>query len=150
MANTGNIDSSHHYVEDINHDHNQRNQRSTYQNLNQSDNNDINANLLGRQTRPRAAQPQQEGFFKRWVVNPISYIGSIFCSRRGEQPSEEENQIFSLLPERVNNLNSFTTMIKTRIGILVLYQNNDYEYFTDLVNQVRKEEHIMDLLVRKF
>lgn len=150
MANTGNIDSSHHYVEDINHDRIQRNQRDSYQNnFNQSDNNDINENLLGRRShRAQSAQPSQEGFFKRWVINPINYIGSIFCSRRGDQPSEEENQIFSRLPEKVNNLNSFTTMIKTRIGILVLYQNTDYDFFNDLVNQVVREEHLMDLLVR--
>ena len=93
-------------------------------------------------------QPVQEGFFKRFVINPLAYVGSIFCSRRGDQPSEEENRIFSELPERINNINSFNTFIKTRIGILVLYQNTDLEYFTNLINNIKREEHLIDILVK--
>jgi hypothetical protein len=131
------MNDSPHYVEDI------TNNRSSqgYNRLSQNDN-EINTNLL-----PSTQRQEQQGFFRRWLINPLIYIGTLFCSRRGDTPSEEENRIFSELPEKVNNLNSFNTLTKTRVGILVLYQNSELEYFTNLINSVKKEEHIFDILV---
>lgn len=96
--------------------------------------------------RRRQSQP---GIFSRYVIRPLAYIGSLFCSRTGDRISEEESRIFSELPEKINNLNSFSTLIKTRIGILVLYQQSDLEYYNNFINEVKKEEYIMDILVSK-
>ena len=130
-----------HYDEDLNYGRSTQNNRG-YNQLTQNDN-QINSNLINSGTR----QQEQPGFFKRWVINPIVYLGSFFCSRRGDTPSDEENRIFSELPERITNLNSFNTLTKTRVGILVLYQNTDLEYYTNLVNEIKREEHTYDILV---
>jgi hypothetical protein len=127
-----------HYVEDIT----QNRPSQGYNRLSQNDN-EINTNLL-----PNSQRQEQPGFLRRWFINPLIYIGTFFCSRRGDTPSEEENRIFSELPEKVNNLNTFNTLTKTRIGILVLYQNSELEYFTNLINSVKKEVHTFDILVK--
>ena len=154
-GNTNIKSESLHYSEDISQSNkpkqklNSKN-RSGYNELDQSDN-EINVNLIGNNENGngrRQAEQEQPGLFKRFVINPLIYVSSFFCSRRGDQISEEESRIFSELPERISNTNSFNTIIKSRIGILVLYQNTDFEYFTDFVNNIKREEHIMDLLVK--
>lgn len=137
-----------HYTNDIN---NIRSSPGFYTNTNRNNvytrlsENDAEANQTLLTERQRQEQP---GFFTRWIVNPLKYVGSFFCSRRNDTPTEQENNIFISLPERVNNINSFNTLIKTRIGILIVYQNNDLDFLSNFVNSIKKEEYINDILVK--
>ena len=117
------------------------NRNETYARVSQNDN-DANQSLL-----TERANQEQPGFLTKWVINPIKYIGSFFCSRRNDTLSEDDNRVFSPLSKKVNNLISFNTQIKTRIGIMILYQRTDLDYFSNLVNSIQKEEYINEMLV---
>jgi hypothetical protein len=106
-----------------------------------------NETLLSNRGQIEPRTQDQPGIFHRFVIRPLAYLGSFFCSRRGDT-TEDENLIFEGLPEKVTNLNTFNTLIKTRIGMIVLYQHSDGEYFQRLVNDLKKEEYVMDILVK--
>jgi len=135
-SNLNNFNESHHYTEDIN-----RNSRAGYSNLNQNDN-EINVNIQNTDSSRR----QSPGIFSRYILNPIKKL-AIFLCPRGDQFTEEENRIFADLPEKVSNFNSFCTLIKSKIGIIILYTEQDLDFFTNIVNNLKREEHTMDTLV---
>jgi hypothetical protein len=108
--------------------------------------NEHNESLITSRREPEQSTQEQPGLFSRFVIRPLAYLGSFFCSKRGDT-TEDENLIFEGLPERVTNLNTFNTLIKTRIGLIVLYQHSDAEYFQKLINDMKKEEYVMDILV---
>jgi hypothetical protein len=135
-SNLNNFNESHHYRDDIN-----RNNRGGYSNLNQNDN-EINVNIQNTESRTR----QSPSIFSRYILNPIKRLATFLCPR-GDQFTEEENRIFSDLPEKVNNFNSFCTIIKSKIGIIILYTEQDLDFFTNIVNNLKREEHTMDTVV---
>lgn len=137
-----------HYVQDI-YPNTGRGQSRIYRGVSQNEENEMAATLLNQETNTRTQQTQEQpGLFYRFVVRPLAYLGSFFCSR-SRDTTEEENLIFAGLPEIVTNLNTFNTLIKTRIGLIVLYQHSDGEYFQNLVNEVKKQDYLMDILVCK-
>lgn len=73
-------------------------------------------------------------------------LATWICGRK--DTTLEENRIFADLPERVNNLSTFSTLIKTRIGMLVVYTPSDISYFENMIHELRSHEYMMDILVR--
>lgn len=131
-----------HYIEDIIPNTSRSHSRG-YRSIPQTDHNE---RLLSNTRNAENVEQQQPGIFYRFVVKPLAYLGSFFCGRK-EDTLEDENLIFEGLPDRVSNLNTFNTLIKTRIGMIVLYQHSDGEYFQKLVYDIKKEEYIMDIMV---
>jgi hypothetical protein len=134
-----------HYVQDI-YANSGKGQNRNYRGVSQNEENEMGETLLNRRAETRPQTQEQPGMFYRFVVRPLAYIGSFFCSKRSDT-TEDENVIFAGLPERVANLNTFNTLIKTRIGLIVLYQHSDGEYFQNLVNELKKQDYLMDILV---
>jgi len=135
-----------HYVEDLYPQNNEGRQSRSYRGVSQRDENEMRTSLINNRTRTDESTQEQPGIFQRLVVRPLAYLGSFFCSRRSDT-TEDENVVFEGLPERVTNMNAFNTLIKTRLGLLVLYQVSDGEYFQKLINDLKKEQYIMDILV---
>lgn len=50
--------------------------------------------------------------------------------------------------ETVNNINSLTSKIKSKIGILVLYKTTDHEYLTNFMKELKKQTYLIDILVK--
>jgi hypothetical protein len=132
-----------HYAEEINlsSSSNINKKAGQYKPLTQNDR-EMQENLI---IRERPTEPRR-GFFSKYIVGPLAYVGSFFCGRRDNE-SAEENRIFADLPERVVNMNSFSTIIKTRVGLLVLYQAANSAYFENLVREIRQQDYILDILV---
>ena len=113
-----------------------------YEHLSQNED-EINANLLPR-------REEELGIISRWVFRPLMYVSSIFCKRRTHQVVRGDNFNFSDLPAKVNNLNSFNILTKTKLGIILLYQQSDLEFISNFIRQIKNEEYILDILVKYY
>jgi hypothetical protein len=122
--------------------------KNDYKSLTQNDN-EMSANLLNNNQRERESNQirpaQQQGFFNRWVVRPLGYMASFFCSRNNNDLNNE-NPLFADFPDKTNNINSFNTAARRKLGLLVIYQNNDFTYLDRFVNEVKQTGYIMDIL----
>jgi len=96
------------------------------------------------QLEPRREEP---GFFTRLFMAPINFITSIFCDRgRGEVV--DEPFIISKLPNYANDFNNYTNGMKRKLGILILYNENEMGYLRDFIEKILSLEFITEILVR--
>jgi hypothetical protein len=82
----------------------------------------------------------------KWIKKPLSYVASFFCSRPNVD-TETGIEEFKDLPELVNSLSAFNTLIKTRIGILILYHENDLNSLHKFMQDVKKMDYLLDIIV---
>jgi hypothetical protein len=136
--NQGHIQTDH-YMDDIYSD------SRKYKNISTHDDNEIGVGLL-REQHTQKKTPNQPGFLYRWFVQPFISLGSWFCSKR-DSNEEDTNPLFDSLPQKVNSMNAFNTMIKNKIGLLVLYSTTDTKYFDNFFQDLRKQEYIMEIMV---
>jgi len=117
------------------------NRNNNILNSNLNNNNQINNNQ------------DDEGFFNKYVISPISgifnaLIGS--CKERREVERDEEERIFHFLPNKIFDSYKFCQLITRRIGIIVFYTGNDVQFLKNFVTQVSRNSMLMNLLRQYF
>ena len=124
-----------------------------------------NTNNPGYNRIPQNEEPQpsnQPGFFTRWVVRPLAYVGSFFCSKcfnKNVDRRDDDDTDISLnelvlkeIPGKVDNTRDFNLAVKTLVGVLILYNNSDLTAFRNLLHDMNKEEHsyIKEILMENY
>ena len=115
-----------------------------------------NNNLLNRNLNNNIQinnNEDDEGFFSRYVISPLSglfnaLIGS--CKEKREIEREEEERIFHFLPNKVLDSYKFCQLITRRIGIIIFYCGNNVQFLNNFVTQVSRNSMIMNLLRQYF
>jgi hypothetical protein len=72
-------------------------------------------------------------------------VASIFCSR----PNENGDYIdkFSNLPNLVRGQQEFNSIIKSKIGIIILYQGSELSTLETFMEQLRVMDYVLDIIV---
>ena len=102
------------------------------------------------QLNPSTSYPRPEQQDRRGIVSKIfspfvNFITS-FCGERKEIDPSEEDRIFSPLPGRVKTFNTFTTHLKTRIGILIIYNKDSLQEMNELVSNIINDQITLELI----
>ena len=118
-------------------------------NINNSDNNSLNKDLINNNNTNNIDNDQNEGFIYRYILSPLKAIFNS-CIEKREVDKEEEERIFHLLPNKVHNSSRFCKLLQKKIGIIIFYTANDIEFLISFINEVSKNEMIMNLLKQKF
>lgn len=168
------------------------NNHYTDQLISSSTNNNI-PNRGGYNSVPQAEnnnpQPQEEssGLFTRFILRPISYISSFFCSKCCKHNNKNHNTnittnlsysnnvtnekiintdrrdeetdnlnlsdlVFRDLPSLQSSMNEFNSSVKSHVGILILYNNNDLRDFRGIVNLLNNDEnsYVKEILMENY
>ena len=96
------------------------------QNMNNSNNNKIlNKNLINNNENINIRNnnkniQENEGFISKYILSPLRAILGA-CLEKREVDLEEEERIFHLLPNKVNDTRKFCECIRRKVGIIVFY-----------------------------
>ena len=93
-------------------------------------------------------QHTNPGFFSNWIVAPIKWIGSFFCNR--DNTEHIASNVFDGLPDVVDDTTNFINGIKTKIGLLILYNEGHNNYFEALIRDLKRQDYIIDILVKYY
>ena len=92
---------------------------------------------------------ENEGFISRWILNPLrAILGS--CVEKREVDIEEEERIFHLLPNKINDSHRFCQLIKRKIGIIIFYTANNIQFLNRFINQLSRNSMLINLLKKNF
>lgn len=58
------------------------------------------------------------------------------CSEKREVKEDEEDRLFKPLPERVKSFSTWSSLIKQKLGIMILYTGKDVNAIFNLVNEI--------------
>ena len=133
----------------VNSNANNNNNINNNDNLNNSDNNSINKDLINNNNSNNNDTDQNEGFIYRYILSPLKALLNS-CIEKREVEKEEEERIFRLLPNKVHTSAKFCKLLQKKIGIIMFYTANDVEFLISFINEVSKNEAIMNLLKQKF
>lgn len=133
----------------VNNNYNNDNIMRDEININNSNNNNIlNRNLINNNIRNNIIEEEQ-GFISKYLLTPIrALLGA--CSEKREVDLEEEEKIFHLLPNKINNSRKFCESIRKRIGIIIFYAGNNIQFLTRFVNQLSRNTILINLLKNNF
>jgi hypothetical protein len=77
----------------------------------------------------------------------MRWVSSFFCNRENIVEHGEEITMFSGLPQTVSNFQAFTNGIRGKLGLLILYTERDSGYLEALVQTLRSQEYVIEILV---
>jgi hypothetical protein len=78
----------------------------------------------------------------------MRYLASFFCNREtGEEQGQNEGIILPGLPETIKNIQSFTNGIRNKLGLLILYKENNIDYLEDFFTKIKSQEYIVEIIV---
>jgi hypothetical protein len=120
-------------------------------NINNSNNNNIlNRNLINNHNNNRNNNTDEDqGFISKYFLAPIrALLGA--CSEKREVDLEEEERIFHLLPNKINNSRKFCESIRRKIGIIIFYSGNNVQFLTRFINQLSRNTILINLLKTNF
>ena len=125
-------------------------------NNNNLNNNILNRNLINNNNNNTNTNnninnnnQENEGFISRWILNPLKAIlGS--CVEKREVDIEEEERIFHLLPNKINDSHRFCQLIKRKIGIIIFYTANNIQFLNRFINQLSRNSMLINLLKKNF
>ena len=125
-------------------------------NNNNLNNNILNRNLINNNNDNTNANnninnnnQENEGFISRWILNPLrAILGS--CVEKREVDIEEEERIFHLLPNKINDSHRFCQLIKRKIGIIIFYTANNIQFLNRFINQLSRNSMLINLLKKNF
>ena len=123
-----------HYIDELNNNRSNRT-RNEYRPVSQTE------------VENRPVQQENPGFFSRWIVGPVKWLGSFFCNRDNTEHNSTVNFIFDGLPDVVDTTPNFISGIKNKIGLLILYNESHNNYFEDLIRSIKQQDYIVDILV---
>ena len=92
-------------------------------NINIENNNILNRNLINNDNNYNINNnnyQENEGFISKWILSPLKAILDS-CKEKREVDLEEEERIFHLLPNKVNDSHRFCKLIQRKIGIIIFY-----------------------------
>ena len=89
--------------------------------------------------------PRQQSLLSK-IFSPIVSFVTSFCGERREIDQTEEERIFSAIPERIRNFNSFSTLLKTKIGILIVYTGNNLLQIQRFIKDLLNDTFTCDLI----
>lgn len=97
---------------------------------------------------------QQPGFFSRFVFRPLSYIGSLFCSKcfnkkdKKDRGDEDNSQNLNLndfvlkdMPGKVESSAEFNACVKKQVGVFILYNSKQMTDFRLIIQKMNSEEN---------
>ena len=95
--------------------------------------------------------PQQASTWQS-VVN---YVKSwVFCSKimfnLAKSNDDDQSTSFGFLngiPGKIDNYNIFVNNIRSKVGILILFQNSNLPFLVQFFEKLRKTDYLMDVLV---
>lgn len=93
----------------------------------------------------RIEQHERRGIISK-ILSPVMNFITYFCGERKEIDPSEEDRIFSPLPGRVKNFNTFATHLKTRIGILIIYDKDNLQEMNELVSNIINDQITLELI----
>ena len=121
--------------------------------INVNTNNILNRNLINNNTPNKSNNnndvQQNEGFLSKYIFSPLKAILGV-CLEKREVEKDEEERIFHLIPNKVQNLNRFYQSIRRKIGIIMIYTANDVQFLSTFFNQLSHNTSIINLLKQNF
>lgn len=81
------------------------------------------------------------------IKYPINFFSSIFCGR-GSAENDDIFTSFQKLPNYTNYFELFYRQIRNKLGILIIYDENEIEIFKNFVIKISTSELILDILVK--
>ena len=106
--------------------------------------NNSNVNNANRITNTNNT-PRQQSLLSK-IFSPIVSFVTSFCGERREVDQTEEERIFSAIPERIRNFNSFSTLLKTKIGILIVYTGTNLLQIQKFIQDLLNDSFTCDLI----
>ena len=98
-------------------------------------------------------EQEQPGFFSRYIIRPLGYIGSFFCNRREEESEVNTfDLLFKNIPGKLDTNSEFNSLTKKFIGILIIYDSGKLRDFNNIVSTLLNEEnaYLRDILLENF
>ena len=90
-------------------------------------------------------EKNNNGFVKKYIKKPIDLVVSFFCNKNFKK--SVENKIFGKLPNLVNDIKIFGRDIKSRIGILILYNEKDLNFVTGFLEKIIELDYLCEIMV---
>ena len=139
-----------HFFSEIRVNNNNINNNIMREDINVNTNNILNRNLINKNTPNNLNNNEQnEGFISRYILGPLKYILGV-CQEKREVEKEEEDRIFHLLPNKIQNSTRFCQKIRERIGIIIFYTAENVNFLNAFINQLSRNTPIINLLKRNF
>jgi hypothetical protein len=119
--------------------------------MNNSNNNNIlNKNLINNNENINIINnnkniQENEGFISKYILSPLRAILGA-CIEKREVDLEEEERIFHLLPNKVNDTRKFCECIRRKVGIIVFYSGNNVQFLTRFINQLSRNTMLINLM----
>ena len=107
-------------------------------------NNNNNENINIRRNNNKNFQ-ENEGFLSKYILSPLRAILGA-CIEKREVDLEEEERIFHLLPNKVNDTRKFCECIRRKVGIIVFYSVNNVQFLTRFINQLSRNTMLINLM----
>ena len=118
--------------------------------INNGNNNILNRNLINHDNNTNNNNNEEnEGFFSRWILTPLRAIWGA-CQERREVDLEEEERIFHLLPNKINDSDRFCQLIQRKIGIMIFYTADNVQFLTRFINQLSRNSMLINVLKTNF
>jgi hypothetical protein len=152
QQNNNNMLNQSHYIEEMKEEDVQNSSRvrgNSYQPVSQNENESSGRRSSGGNNRNANEHP---GLVDRFLWRPLRWVGSMFCNRNteglGNNELNRETGIFADLPSNVNSLQNFTSGIRNKVGLLVLFKDGDLTYFERFIHTLKSQhEYIIDIIV---
>ena len=121
-------------------------------NINNENNNILNRNLINNDHNNNIINnndQENEGFISRWILSPIMAILGA-CKETREVSLEEEEKLFHLLPNKINDSHRFCQLIQRKIGIIIFYTANSVPFLNRFINQLSRNSTLINELKNNF
>ena len=114
-------------------------------------NNSLNSNLINNNSSNNSNNNNQEneGFIYRYILGPLKSLLSS-CVEKRDVDKEEEERIFHLMPNKIQNSTRFCREIRRRIGIIIFYRVENVEFLNTFINSLSRNTPLISLLRQYF
>jgi hypothetical protein len=93
-----------------------------------------------------SGEVEEEGFLTKIIKFPFRFISSIFCGTNTYN-NDQTLILLPTLPNSVDDFQLFTQQNSNMLGILILYDETEIEFFRDFLNKILNIGLIVDILV---
>jgi len=124
-------------------------QNKIFNDSNRSTNELINDNNLESNIELNNNNKKENVFYKYCFKLPYQFILNC-CSENREISKSEERKLFRILPNLMDDFVEFCHLIKRKIGIIVFYDGNSFNFLKSLITQISRSTNIMNLMKENF
>ena len=149
-VNNNNPNNNYNIRDELNMNNNLNNNILNRNLINNDNNNDNNYNAnTNTNNNTNNNNQENEGFISRWILSPLrAILGS--CMEKREVDIEEEERIFHLLPNKINDTYRFCQLIQRKIGLIIFYTANNIQFLNRFINQLSRNSMLINLLKKNF